>query len=520
MSKNLFQLIKKLSPNEKGYFKKISKVHSMNSNNIYIRLFDVLDRQTHYDKKKTESLFGKELITQLPVLSNYLYHLILNTLREFHSGKTIETRLQRFLANAEQLFLKGLYEQSRTLVNKVRMQAEESENFLLVLQVYAFEGKLALLEEDVENLRKQVDTLDISRKCMIDKFQNYTEYRQLVAQLFYLSKKSGRHLKSEKDQREVERIIQHPLLSNRKQALSVSALNNFLLIHSYYHDIKKDRDIHKSIQFNKERLELLETNIAYVKHVPAIYLSVLHNLLLNAGEVFDLKLFKSLLEKVKNANELLNVKPTPETEKFRTLIYIKYSIFQSFISGEFQQGIHFIKGKENEYYELHKASSEEEVLVYCHNLYSLFFGVGDYKKSLYWTNKFIQSEQEALRKDLWIHVNWTNIIIHIELGNLELASSLMQSFIRFLGKHPKEFVFEKIFAKLLKSYINTIVDEKKKEQLSNLREMKTALNTHHASGFVNSVDLVFLLPWVKSKIENQPFLEMYKKSLKEFAGKN
>lgn len=328
MSKNLFQLIKKLSPNEKGYFKKVSKVHSVNNSNAYIRLFDLLDKQTQYDKKKLEMMFGnKKIIAQLPVLSNYLYYLILDTLREFNSGKTVETRLQRQLANAEQLYLKGLYEQARTLINKVRVKAEKGENFLLVLQIYAFEGRLALLEEDIENLKKQVETLNISRNQIIDKYQNYTEYRQLVAQLFYLSKSSGRHLKSEKDQREIDHIMQHPLLSDRKQARSVSALNNFLLIHSYYHDIKKERDISRSIQFNMERLKLLEGNRDYVVQVPSIYLSVLHNLLLNAGEVFDLKLFRSLLEKVKQVNRLLGMKLTPETEKFKTLIYAKYSIF-------------------------------------------------------------------------------------------------------------------------------------------------------------------------------------------------
>jgi hypothetical protein len=520
MSKNLFQLIKKLSPNEKGYFKKVSKVHSVNNSNAYIRLFDLLDKQTQYDKKKLEMMFGnKKIIAQLPVLSNYLYYLILDTLREFNSGKTVETRLQRQLANAEQLYLKGLYEQARTLINKVRVKAEKGENFLLVLQIYAFEGRLALLEEDIENLKKQVETLNISRNQIIDKYQNYTEYRQLVAQLFYLSKSSGRHLKSEKDQREIDHIMQHPLLSDRKQARSVSALNNFLLIHSYYHDIKKERDISRSIQFNMERLKLLEGNRDYVVQVPSIYLSVLHNLLLNAGEVFDLKLFRSLLEKVKQVNRLLGMKLTPETEKFKTLIYAKYSIFQSFISCDFQEGILFIKGKEQFYYELHKASSEEEALVYCHNLYSLYFGVGDYKQSLFWINRFLQSEQEALRMDLWVHVNWTNIIIHIELQNYDLAASLMQSFNRFLNKHPKEFVFEKTFAKTLKSYINSALNEKQKEQREKLKELKTVLLTYKKSGLVNNVDLVFLLPWVKSRLEDQPFLEVYKRSLKEFSGK-
>jgi hypothetical protein len=520
MSKNLFQLIKKLSPNEKGYFKKASKVHSMEGNSVYIQLFDILDKQHQYDKQKVDAAFkSKKIIAQLPVISNYLYYLLLDTLEEFNSGKTIESKLKKLIANAEQLYIKGLHEQARALINKVREKAERGEKFLIMLEIYVFEGRLALLEENLGNLNKYGDELNTSRKLAIEKFNNYTEYRQLVSRVFYLSKSSGRHLKSEKDQQELERIMKHPLLSNKKQALSLSALFNFLLMHSYYHDIKKDRDIVKSIQFNRERLQLMEANPHYTEQAPIPYFSVLHNLLLNAGEIFDLDLFKMLLEKVKNADKILKTKPTPEVERLRTIIYLKYSIFQSFVSCDFQQGINFIKGKENHYHELHKNMSEEEGLVYCHNVYSLFFGVGDFKKSLYWVNKLLQSGQEMLRMDLWIHVNWTNIIIHIELGNFELAGSLMQSFIRFLNKHPKEYVFELYFAKALRSYIEHAADNKKTEQVNKLKQLKTLLDSYKKSNNVNNADFVFLLPWVKSKIEKQSFVEMYKRSLKEFGAK-
>lgn len=517
MSKNLFQLIKKLSPNEKGYFKKISKVHSMDGNNVYMRLFDILDKQEEYDKKKIDVHFrDKKTIAQLPVLSNYLYYLILDTLEEFNSGKTIESKLKKLISNAEQLYIKGLHEQARVLINKARTKAEMAEKFLLTLEIYVFEGRLALLEENIGNLSTYATALEVSRKTVMEKFQNYTEYRQLVSRVFYLSKSSGRHLKSEKDQQELERIMKHPLLSDKKFALSISALFNFFLLHSYYHDIKKNRDIAKSIAFNMERLNLLEAHPDYVSQSPVLYFSVLHNLLLNAGETFNLDLFKRLLEKVKNANTILRTKPTPEVEKFRNIIYLKYSIFQSFISADFQEGIQFIKGKENLYYELHKDMSEEEGLVYCHNVYSLFFGVGDFKKSLYWINKFLQSGQEMLRTDLWVHVNWTNVCIQIELKNFEFAGSLLQSFIRFLNKHPNEFSFEKDFAKTLKSYIDAALNDKQQEQLTKLKKLNALLGSYKKSGFVSDADFVFLFPWTKSKIEKRSFLDVYKKSLKEF----
>lgn len=516
MSKNLFQLIKKLSPNEKGYFKKASKIHSMDGNNIYVRLFDALDKQSKYDKQEINALFGdKKTITQLPVLSNYLYYLLLDTLEEFHSGKTMESRLRKLIANAEQLYVKGLYEQARVLIDKVKVKAEQGENFLLSLQIHAFEGRLALVEQNLENLKKHADAINDSQKKIHEKFKNYSEYRHLVSHIFYLSKSSGRHLKSEKDQVELEKIMKHPLLSNRKAALSVSALNNFLLIHSYYNDIKKDRDIAASIKFNMERLQLLESHIDYTSQVPHVYISALNNLLLNAGEIYDLDLFNLLLEKIKNAASILKTKFATEMESFRDFTYLKYRIFLSFVSGDFEDGVNFLKGKENLYHDLHKEKSEEDVLVYCQNLSTIFFGAGDLKKSLHWLNEFLQSGQEMLRIDMWILANWTNVIIQIELENFEYAGSLIRSFSRYLNKYPKEFIFEHQFAKGLRSYIDAALNDKP-EQLNKLKQLKTLLTSHKKSGNINEADFSFLLPWVKSKMEKRSFMEMYKKSLPEF----
>ncbi len=517
MSKNLFQLIKKLSSNEKGYFKKVTKVHSLNGNSISVRLFDILDKQVLYNKKEVDAFFGnKKTIVQLPVISNYLYYLILDMLEEFHAGKTIESQLKTRITNAEQLYTKGLYEQARVIINKAKVQAEKGENFLLILQIYAFEGRLSLVEEDIENLKKYADALNSSQKLIYEKFKNYNEYRELVSRIFYLSKRSGRHLKSQKDQLQLEQIMKHPLLSNKKFALSVSALSNFLLIHSYYNDIKKDRDISKSIKLNMERLQLMETNIEYIAQSPVSYLSLLNNLLLNAGETFHLDLFRSLLDKLKNANSFLKIKSTSDVESLRYITYLKYSIFQSFISADFQEGVNFIKGKENLYFKLHKDKGEEDALVYCHNLHSLFFGIGDFKKSMYWINKFLQSGQETLRMELWVHINWANIIVQTELKNFEYADLLLSSFIRFINKHPKEYLFEKLLAKALKNYIDTTLNDKQTEQLNKLKQLKTTLYTYKKSGLINDVDFVFILPWVKSKLEKRPFQEMYKKSLSEF----
>ena len=49
---DLFQLIKALTKNEKGYFKKYSAFHSIGGKNKYLLLFDAIEKQKEYDAKQ------------------------------------------------------------------------------------------------------------------------------------------------------------------------------------------------------------------------------------------------------------------------------------------------------------------------------------------------------------------------------------------------------------------------------------------------------------------------------------
>ena len=83
---DLFQLIKSLSRNEKGYFKKYTLLYSAQpeSANNYTRLFDVIDGMDEYDEIALKKQFtGEKFINQLPVTKNYLYNSILKSLRSY-----------------------------------------------------------------------------------------------------------------------------------------------------------------------------------------------------------------------------------------------------------------------------------------------------------------------------------------------------------------------------------------------------------------------------------------------------
>src|SRR4051812_29000847 len=96
-SNEVFLLIKSLSRNEKGYFKKYSSKHTLAEGNFYVELFDELDAQEEYDEEEIKKHLGKKRTKNFPSEKNYLYKLILRSLNEFYHNNSVERELRDLL---------------------------------------------------------------------------------------------------------------------------------------------------------------------------------------------------------------------------------------------------------------------------------------------------------------------------------------------------------------------------------------------------------------------------------------
>src|ERR1041385_4295232 len=105
---DLFRLVKSLTKNEKGYFKKYSANAADGKSSNSIKLFDAIDKQEEYDEAKIKLKFRKEnFVKQLHVAKNYLFGQILESLESYHSS--VDSELQSILHRVEIMHAKGLY---------------------------------------------------------------------------------------------------------------------------------------------------------------------------------------------------------------------------------------------------------------------------------------------------------------------------------------------------------------------------------------------------------------------------
>ena len=136
----LFQLIQSLEKSEKRNFKLYATRNSSSEELISIQLFDALDKMDTYDEGVLLSKNERIKKQQLSNLKAHLYKQILSSLRLI-SDNFIDISLHEQMDYARILYNKGLYHQSLKVLDKLKEQAKNNNQFTYLQQVLFFEKK-------------------------------------------------------------------------------------------------------------------------------------------------------------------------------------------------------------------------------------------------------------------------------------------------------------------------------------------------------------------------------------------
>ena len=220
-SDELFYLIKSLTKSEKRYFKLSSSLQQGEKN--YVKLFDAIEAQSSYDEELIKGLFtGTTFINHLPSEKNHLYNLLLKSLRNFHSDKSVSAQMQEHLKNIEILYNKALYKECLKIVRKAKNLAKGHEEFYFVLELINWER--LLIEEGYSRgkFNQGIDKLIAEEEEVLEKLRNLAEYQILYSKINYVFRKGG-YTRNEKERGIVNEIMHHRLITGHDTALSTKA---------------------------------------------------------------------------------------------------------------------------------------------------------------------------------------------------------------------------------------------------------------------------------------------------------
>lgn len=501
-STELFDLIRSLDKAEKRYFKLYAGMQS--GEKQYLKVFDQIGKMDQYDEQVLLDHFKGEAFTnKFHVLKNYLYKLILKSIRAKETG-SIEKKIQNSLSDAEYLQQKGLYDQEKKLLERILKLAKKYDlksyqiSILDALRKNCFQFTHKKLQHNVLKLSSEL--------CEVtESLNNEIKLSNIYDQIFIRS----REVRVIRDQKEIEQIDQliTPLTEIKDpNALSFRELYRYHAISAIYHRLKEDTQasrthLKKLVAHWEQAPQMIELEQNEYKLTVSNYLST----------CFNARLFTDFEEHINKIESLPCNTFNEEAEQFQNLSLYRLLYYAN--TGRIEEAellIPHIQAGMNKY--AAKVNEARKLALYF-SIGSFYFVSGNIENALDICHKILNNQSVDHRKDIQHFAKILQLVLHFELGNLQLLSSLLSTTYRSLKKHDVLYEYELLILKYLRK-IPFSPDKKERQTL--FGHFSKDLN-EHIGKYPNKRPLGIkeLNIWVDAKMRGIPIRERY---LQEMSG--
>lgn len=496
----LFDLIHALSGSEKRYFKIFAAKHQA-TNVKYLQLFEIIDKQTAYDEAAIKSAIYDTTsfeTRKFSELKNYLYELILRSLQSYDEKTSVDFKLKNMLANVRVLAKRSFYEDAKSILAKAKKIAEQYELFLVILEIIAWEKRIAYAESDISFLDENLDKLNTIEQASIQKLQNELDYWNIYFNLLINSKKEAT-LRSEEKKQWLNYFFDNELLISN---LVLPTFQSNILYHrSYGYYYFSVGDYQRFYEQNNILIDLMESNKKRLREDPSHYISVINN------QIFACGMLRKYKEVDENLEKLKAVKAQTVDDDFK--IFTQYYLNKLVLcieSGDFEQGQTIIIAREKEITQYKKPIFKENFyLLYAY----IYFGLKDFDASLVWLNQLLDMPKTIVRKDLQSVARIIYLIVHYEIGNSILLESLLRSTYRYLRKQDRFYGFESSILKFIRKSKDLATKRQLKQTYVDLKmELEQFAETPSEKAIFRYFNF---MAWIDSKINESEFSEEVKK---------
>jgi len=488
-SNKLFELIKAMSPAEKGYFKKYTLIHAKDHQQVYMKLFTIISSQTEYDKKELENALRKSSLSKkIGSSNNYLYKLILKSLRAYHSDVSFSTKTMELLLDSILLKEKGLFDQANKMLEQARTSATEEEDPILLLKTQELQREINSRKSNIKVLEYNCEELYSEMLGLTDMANEDIEINQLRNKIHLLNLNYGYEPIEHAVQAQLKKTLNNPLLNvNRKHATRKLLYQTFLIRKICYSMLG---DSLAAVNATKMHIAALEKDpLFHTEHFRIRYGLSLCGFL-NEFWVLEIKEIEEIFKKI------LSIKTISLQQEIHLFIYSYSNVMGAYIHHQVaDKGVILIPEIIKRLKKYQGKLSKEVLLVFQANISTLYFMISDYSNALKWMNKTLEHSDKQIRRDMYSDIRIINILIHYELKNFQLIDSLLISLERFLIKNKCMDPFSKAVIYHFKK-LGFIRDKKEiNEQLLLLKNELTRI-------FEKQKDKKsYIIAWLEKKLE-------------------
>lgn len=448
-SADIYDLIASLSQTEKTHFRKYANQHVKGGKNDYMRLFDVFDKQKKYNEQKINQAADGLKIRNISRAKNYLYDVILKALVSYHAGHSIDAEIRKDLAMVEVLWNRSFYESCRKMLARVRRTIIRFDRKIFLIELLDWESRL-LTKSGTE-----VETFD---KLLLNRQQALQNLSRCIAQVEYdfVGRSYSLSFRSTHD----SLIKSNPVFVNSLQSyvlgLKESEVDQGDIKISYYmicilYHVSENR-YHDAGQVANKVLDYL---LAHEDHIISNlyrYVIVVCNGILLSCETHDFEQAMQYVDRLNHVEEQYGKYCSEElTQIIRTEVFIQ-TLNLLTLGGKKNDLQHFISAS-------HLASDsppwvfpdDAKEAIYCICISRAYFELGQFKQALQWLYKLV-SQKRFESSYLYSNALVFEVIIHHELGHIELVESRIRSLKRYFKAKGNKYKLDilKIIEKLTK----------------------------------------------------------------------
>lgn len=502
----LFDLVKSLSGQEKRYFSLFSKRHILSEDNNYIKLFSLLCSQQVYNENEiVERLSNKKFASRLDTHKKILTELILKSLRVFHSGKTHRMELSERVNDIELLIYKKQWRLCEKYIKQAKHFALSNDLFTGYIDILGLELMMMQSSSNLKWLKNNINTIQVEENKVLEKQANYFQYRRHnnLAKIWIVDNSAVRS--SENSRRKFDEAFNSALTKDVNNVLSDKAM-------VLYHHLNGQRfyflgDYKRSLNHFQLLQKFIKSAPGRFKQYPKVYTAAIHNIiniLQRTGK------FNAVIRYI---NKLKHI-PTG-MELSREEIFVRY--FEQLLCtyvyfGKFVEGIKKVNEVEIWLEQTNIKLIEKIRLIELYLYLSyLYFGTGNYKRSLFYCNRIqrIEFKPEVL-KDQHYYSKVIAVMNHFELGNEDICVNLARTLLRNKKENKLMTKTEKVVMEFI--YRGNFALNSKVQQRSAFSELKRkVLKISNNISDMYTPEQFDFLRWLNSKIQDRPFANVISK---------
>ncbi len=496
----LFVLIKSLTKSEKRQFKLYVGRLDVNVDSKFILLFHLMEKSKSYNEDEIIKS-GIVAKTQISNLKAHLYKQILISLRLNPAHHNIRIQLREQLDFATILYHKGLYRQSLKILEKAKNTAIAHQEKSIAHEIVELE-KVIETQYFAKSTSDRVLSLVTQTQELVAQNTVASQWSNLSLQLYAMMLQVG-YARTAQEQERVRSFFELNAPDDHMEERGIREKLWYYKAHLWYHFLLQDfltcyKYAHKWVQLFDEHPEMIQFH-------PVFYLKGNNYLMESLFYLRYRSLFERTLEQLEFKTKLAEF---PHNENISSLAFLYLSSHRMnlhFMKGSFSQGLERVPQIEAGI-SLHKDRLDKHhVMVLYYKIACMYFGSGDYKKSIEYLKKIIANKDLHMREDLMCFSRLLSLIAHYEAGMDYHLEIQLKATYKFLLRMNDLQQVQKEMMRFMKR-LGSIFPQDLPQAFQELYD-RLLVFEHHP---IEKRAFLYLdvLSWLESHLQKRPFAEV------------